>query len=112
MFFYMASVASFNMGWVVQAQCLLDITKPNLRSTANALIICFLHLIGDSISPYWMGVIADKCIRITGGKTISSLLECTQYSYYPLVYVSFISGSFALFMTLSFQVDKQKAQEN
>lgn len=112
MFLYMCSVASFNVGWVVQAQCLLDITKPSVRSTANALIICILHLIGDSVSPYWMGVIADKCIeRINSVKTISNVLECTRLSYYPLVYVSFISAALALFMTFTFQRDKQNASQ-
>lgn len=110
MFLYMMSVASFNTGWVIQAQILLDITKPNLRSTANALIICVLHLIGDSISPYWMGLIADQCINVTKENTISNLLNCTQFSYYPLVYISFLSAVLALFMTLTFSYDKENAQ--
>lgn len=108
--FFMLAVASFNMGWVIQAQILLDIVRPQLRSTGNALIICILHLIGDSVSPYWMGLIAEHCIDPSRREnTISNLLECTQLSFYPLVFLSFIASTLALFMTLTFYKDKENA---
>lgn len=50
---YTLTILFFNTCWNLQANILLDIIRPNLRSTGNAICICLLHLVGDSISPYW-----------------------------------------------------------
>jgi len=53
LFLYTMTVMFFNTCWVPQANILLDVLTPNLRATGNAFAICFLHLVGDDISPYW-----------------------------------------------------------
>jgi MFS transporter, Spinster family, sphingosine-1-phosphate transporter len=111
-FFYMLIVFTYNFGWVVQANVLLDIVEPELRSTANALIIFVLHLLGDSNSPYWIGLIQDACLD--GEKEFRNSLYylsyCTALSLYPLVIVSFMAGTLALFATLTFLRDKKTRQ--
>ena len=101
---------AFNFGWVLQAQLLLDIIEPKLRSTANSLIICLLHLAGDSLSPYWIGLIQDGCLKARPDweDTYSYLTHCTKISLYPLTFVSFSSAVFALFSSLTYDNDKLK----
>ncbi|CAF1004581.1 unnamed protein product [Brachionus calyciflorus] len=106
---YMLMLIFFNFCWVLETNIFLDIVQPRLRSTANSMMIFFLHLFGDSSSPYWIGLIADKCLDLHTKNTVLSSLYCAQLSNYPLVFVFFISGSFALFTTLSFKKDKQIA---
>jgi MFS family permease len=107
MFFYMVVIFGFNMGWVIEANILLEIIRPNLRSTANALMIFVLHLIGDSLSPYMVGTIADFCFKKSDyDNTITILLDCAQLSFYPIVYISFLACAFGLFASLSFVNDK------
>jgi hypothetical protein len=112
LFLFSIITAGFNICWIVEANIFLDIVPSNIRSTANAIIICVLHLVGDSGSPYWVGLINDACIKSDGQvNTISSLLKCTRFSFYPLVFVSFAAAAFGLFMSRTFSYDKQKANE-
>jgi MFS transporter, Spinster family, sphingosine-1-phosphate transporter len=108
-FVYMLIIFTYNFGWVVQANILLDIVEPELRSTANALIICILHLLGDSNSPYWIGLIQDACLdeKKEFRNSLYYLSYCTALSFYPLVFISFIAGTLALFATLTFLYDKK-----
>jgi len=82
---------------------------PTIRATALSLFFFVLHSVGDSVSPYWVGLIAQKCIKAEDENTISVLLGCTRLSYYPLIYLSFLAGTLGLFSSLSFRKDKQKA---
>ena len=50
---YTLTTLSYNMCWIPLANILLDVLPARLRATGNALNICLLHLVGDSISPYW-----------------------------------------------------------
>ncbi len=112
LFLFSIITAGFNICWIVQANIFLDIVPSNIRSTANAIIICVLHLVGDSGSPYWVGLINDTCIKFNGNmNTISSLLKCTCFSFYPLIFVSFAAAAFGLFMSWTFSYDKQRASE-
>ena len=108
---YTMIIFSYNMCWITQSYIFLDIIQPRLRSTANGLIICVLHLVGDSISPYWVGSIADYCMahEFNKSNTIFDLMRCTQLSLYPIVFVSFFGGVFGLFMTLTFEKDRRKS---
>lgn len=106
---YMLMLVCFNLCWVLETNIFLDIIPPYLRSTGNSFMICLLHGVGDSVSPYWVGLIADKCLSIKNSNTITSLLYCTQLSNYPLVFLYFFSGTFALFTSLTFLNDKDKA---
>ena len=109
---YSLIIASYNICWITQSYIFLDILHPRLRSTANGLIIFVLHLVGDSISPYWVGSIADACLKTQNTKshdsksTVFELMRCSQISLYPIVFVAFFGGMFGLFMTLCFERDK------
>uniref|UniRef100_A0A674PPR0 SPNS lysolipid transporter 3, sphingosine-1-phosphate (putative) n=1 Tax=Takifugu rubripes TaxID=31033 RepID=A0A674PPR0_TAKRU len=45
------------MNWAVMADILLYIVIPNRRSTAEALQVMFIHLLGDCGSPYIVGAV-------------------------------------------------------
>ena len=107
----LATVAS-NVSWVIVNFVFLDVVEPSLRSTANSLMICTIHLVGDSTSPYWIGLIADSCLDATSSAskdTYDTMLKCTQLSFYPLVFMSFAAGTCGLFMSLTFAIDKKRA---
>jgi len=98
------------MGWITFAYIFLDLIEPKLRATANGLVICVVRLLGDSISPYWVGSIADACLNdeVNFVRTVGNKMKCTQYSFYPLVFVSFVGGVMALSASLTFRKDKEK----
>jgi len=117
---YSLIIAAYNMGWITFAYIFLDLVEPKRRATANGLVICVVRLMGDSISPYWVGSIADACLNANVSdeqetsmgkavRTISGTLKCTQYSFYPLVFVSFVGGVLALSATLTFRRDRERA---
>ena len=112
LFIYMIMIVCFNLCWVLEKNIFLDIVQPSLRSTANSLIIFVLHLFGDSASPYWIGLIVDKCLEYKNQNTMTELLFCSTLSVYPLVFLFFLSGSFSLFMSFTFLKDKQNVQMN
>ncbi|CAF1004559.1 unnamed protein product [Brachionus calyciflorus] len=107
---YMIMLVCFNLCWVLEKNIFLDIVQPNLRSTANSIIIFVLHLLGDSASPYWIGLIVDKCLRHQNQDTMNTLLHCSTLSIYPLVFLYFLSGTFSLAMSFTFLNDKQNVQ--
>lgn len=59
-----------------------------------------------------VGLIADACLNKSNQSKdfLSSLLYCTQMSYYPLVIVSFMASVFALFSSFTFVRDKTIAR--
>ena len=108
---YSFIIVSYNICWITQSYIFLDILHPRLRSTANGLIIFVLHLVGDSISPYWVGSIADACLKKhEDGNAIFSLMQCTQLSLYPIVVVAFFGAVFSLFMTFTFDRDNETSK--
>lgn len=102
---------SFSLSWLSGFNIFLDVVPPSIRATALSIFFFVLHSIGDSVSPYWVGLIAEQCIKHENDNTFASLLGCTRLSYYPLVYLSFFAGAIGLFSSLSYSKDKQKALE-
>lgn len=111
---YSLIIVSYNLCWIIQSYIFLDIIQPSLRSTANGMIICVLHFVGDSVSPYWVGLIADICLKNhePNQNTVNNLLACQRLSFYPLVFVPFFGAALGLFLSLSFVKDKEKAQKD
>lgn len=114
---YSCIIAAYNIGWITFAYIFLDLIEPKLRATANGLVICVVRLIGDSISPYWVGSIADACLNNNNSnnqenavvRTVANNMKCTQYSFYPLVFVSFVGGVMALSGSFTFKRDRERA---
>lgn len=100
---------SFALSWLSGFNIFLEIMHPSMRATALSSFFFILHSVGDSVSPYWVGMIAEKCIKSEHDNTIDVLLGCTRVSYYPLVYLSFAAGALGLFSSLTFQRDRQNA---
>ncbi len=112
---YMITILAFNSCWVIQSKIFLDIINPRLRSTANSLIIFVLHLLGDDISPYWSGLVADICLAQFPSirrNTITILVYCTEMSLYPFVLLSFLAAALALLMSLTFSTDHEESKKN
>ncbi|TWW74136.1 Protein spinster -like protein 3 [Takifugu flavidus] len=83
------------MNWAVMADILLYIVIPNRRSTAEALQVMFLHLLGDCGSPYIVGAISDAIYR-SNPETSAWSFHSLQYSITICPAVGFIGGLFYL----------------
>uniref|UniRef100_A0A674PP68 SPNS lysolipid transporter 3, sphingosine-1-phosphate (putative) n=1 Tax=Takifugu rubripes TaxID=31033 RepID=A0A674PP68_TAKRU len=83
------------MNWAVMADILLYIVIPNRRSTAEALQVMFIHLLGDCGSPYIVGAISDA-IYSSNPETSAWSFHSLQYSITICPAVGFIGGLFYL----------------
>ncbi|TNM84573.1 hypothetical protein fugu_008751 [Takifugu bimaculatus] len=83
------------MNWAVMADILLYIVIPNRRSTAEALQVMFIHLLGDCGSPYIVGAISDAIYR-SNPETSAWSFHSLQYSITICPAVGFIGGLFYL----------------
>jgi MFS family permease len=109
--FYTLFTLLLNCWRILFANILLDIVPSRVRASANGLILFFMHLLGDSTAPLWLGALNDSCLIARHSKDKSTYFDyfyCTQLSLYPLVFILFIGGSFSLFSTITFQRDKIK----
>jgi MFS family permease len=106
MIFYAIFTFFINSWRILIANILLDIVDAKYRAISNSILLFVLHLLGDSFAPYWIGAINDECFGSVSIDSVNNQLYCTQLSLYPLVIISFMSSSFALFSTLTFDNDK------
>lgn len=100
---------------ILVANILLDIVDSNRRATANSILLFFIHLLGDSFAPYWIGLINDQCAHVltrstNNWPTVLTLLDlyyCTQTSLYPLVFLLFLAASLLLISSFTFHSDRK-----
>lgn len=106
--FYAVFTFFINSWRILTAGVLLDIVDPSSRSMANSILLFVLHLVGDSLAPYWIGAVNDTCTANTSGvvDSVNKLFYCTQLSIYPLVIVVFVGAALSLFATLTFKKDR------
>lgn len=105
MLFYAVFTFFINSWRLLTAAILLDVVDPSLRAIANAILLFTLHLLGDSMAPYWIGAINDLCLQ-DSFKSFNNQFYCTQLSLYPLVVIAIIGAAFSLFSTLTIQKDR------
>uniref|UniRef100_A0A3Q3W6P1 Major facilitator superfamily (MFS) profile domain-containing protein n=1 Tax=Mola mola TaxID=94237 RepID=A0A3Q3W6P1_MOLML len=82
------------LNWAVMADILLYIVIPTRRSTAEALQITFIHLLGDCGSPYLVGI-SDAIYNSNPGAPGWSF-HSLQYSFVLCPAVGFLGGLFYL----------------
>lgn len=105
-FFYSLFTFFINSWRLLTAGVLIDIVEPDVRSTANSILLFALHLIGDSLAPYWLGAVNDTCFAALSVDSVNSQFYCTQLSLYPLVIIAFLGAAVSLFVNLTFQKDR------
>lgn len=83
------------LNWAVMADILLYVVVPHRRSTAEALQVTVIHLLGDSGSPYLVGLISDS-IQSVHPETPDWSFRSLQYSLLLCPAVGLLGGLFYL----------------
>ncbi|XP_068456651.1 protein spinster homolog 3 [Clinocottus analis] len=106
-FIFLAEVL-ISLNWAVMADILLYIVVPTRRASAEALQICFLHLLGDAGSPYLVGVISDA-IRKSKPETQDWSFSSLKYSLLVCPVVGFLGGLFFFLTSIYITEDRMAA---
>lgn len=75
--------------WPLVTAIQLSVVYPTYRNTANGISLTVSHILGDSVSPVAIGVVADYFYNM--GKGMSRALSLQQALYFSVL-SSFISG--------------------
>ncbi|CAF98541.1 unnamed protein product, partial [Tetraodon nigroviridis] len=94
------------LNWAVMADILLYIVIPNRRSTAEALQVMFIHLLGDCGSPYIVGAVSDAIYRSKPNTEAWSFYSL-QYSIIICPIVGFVGGLFYIMAVLYINDDRK-----
>jgi len=57
---YALAATGINFNWALTVKMVMDVVRPNEKSTANAFLTLIAHTFGDAFSPPVLGLIADK----------------------------------------------------
>lgn len=91
--------------WPLVSAIQLSVVPPEQRNTANGIFLTVSHILGDSISPIAIGVLAD---RLHSGEGYSRAVSL-QKALYTSVITSFIGGFFFLICARHLQKDREMA---
>ena len=95
--------------WPLQAAIQMSVVAPSLRNTASGVSLTFSHVFGDSVSPFAIGLAADK--MYASGKGISRA-SSLQQALYLCVSASFVAGFFFILCANHLQRDRSLALSN
>uniref|UniRef100_A0A8C9X8H5 SPNS lysolipid transporter 3, sphingosine-1-phosphate (putative) n=1 Tax=Sander lucioperca TaxID=283035 RepID=A0A8C9X8H5_SANLU len=99
-----------SLNWAVLADILLYVVVPTRRSTAEALQISVLHLLGDAGSPYLVGAISDA-IRKSRSATHEWSFLSLKYSLLVCPFVGILGGLFFFITSLYIAEDRKAAAQ-
>eukprot|EP00178_Gracilaria_changii_P013770 TRINITY_DN387_c0_g1_i2.p1 TRINITY_DN387_c0_g1~~TRINITY_DN387_c0_g1_i2.p1 ORF type:complete len:473 (+),score=20.26 TRINITY_DN387_c0_g1_i2:202-1620(+) len=91
--------------WPLLAAIQLSVVPPSQRNTANGISLTISHILGDSVSPLAIGLVADR--MHDGGKGVSRAVGL-QRALYFCVTASFIAGFF--FIVCGWYLHKDRIQ--
>lgn len=92
--------------WPLLTTIQLSVVPPELRNTAGSLALLTMHLLGDSVSPVLIGVVADRLYDKGKGLTRANAL---QQSLYLPVFTTVIGGFCFLACARHLQRDRVEA---
>lgn len=98
--------ALVSVTWPLLPAIQLSVVPPEQRNTANGISLTISHILGDSVSPVAIGILADKLHAEGSG---FSRAESLQRALYVSVIASFIGGFFFLFCSRTLQKDRDMA---
>ncbi|XP_025066384.1 protein spinster homolog 3 isoform X2 [Alligator sinensis] len=96
-----------SLNWAVVTDMLLCIVEPNCQSTAIALQILVSHFLGDSGSPYLIGMISGA-IQNSHVDSYLWQFRSLQYSFITCAFIGVLGGYFFLLTTLYFDEDRKE----
>ncbi|KAF1378892.1 hypothetical protein PFLUV_G00195220 [Perca fluviatilis] len=99
-----------SLNWAVLADILLYVVVPTRRSTAEALQISVLHLLGDAGSPYLVGAISDAIGKSRSATPEWSFLSL-KYSLLVCPFVGILGGLFFFITSLYIAEDRKAAAQ-
>lgn len=90
--------------WPLLAAIQLSVVRPSQRNTANGISLTISHILGDSVSPLAIGLVADKMHDNGVSRAIA-----LQKALYFCVTASFFAGFFFIFAAAHLQKDRAAA---
>lgn len=97
------------MNWAPNGDILLYVMPPSVRSSAEAIQIVLLHTLGDAISPFILGAIADY--NTGDDKSIAGKQRGLLYALYCTPFVCVLGAMAYIIGARYLADDKQKAEE-
>lgn len=95
--------------WPLLPAIQLSVVPPSQRNTANAISLTISHILGDSVSPIAIGLVADRFHA--NGKGLSRAVSL-QHALYFSVISSFFAGFFFICCANHLEADRTAALEN
>lgn len=92
--------------WPLLPAIQLSVVPPEQRNTANGISLTVSHILGDSVSPVAIGVLADSLHAKGSG---FSRAESLQRALYVSVVASFVGGFFFLICAKTLHKDREMA---
>ncbi|XP_006136125.2 protein spinster homolog 3 isoform X1 [Pelodiscus sinensis] len=99
-----------SLNWAIVADILLYVVVPKCQSTAVALQISVSHLLGDTGSPYLIGIVSDA-IQARHSDSYLGAFRSLQYSFILCAFVGVLGGGFFLLTALYVEEDRKEAQQ-
>uniref|UniRef100_A0A8C8RIV7 Sphingolipid transporter 3 (putative) n=1 Tax=Pelusios castaneus TaxID=367368 RepID=A0A8C8RIV7_9SAUR len=99
-----------SLNWAIVADILLYVVIPKRQSTAVALQILVSHLLGDSGSPYLIGIISNA-IQTRHNDSHLGSFRSLQYSFIICAFIGVLGGGFFLLTALYVEEDRKDAQQ-
>lgn len=98
------------VNWALMVNMTMEVCKPSIRSTANAVQMFAGHVLGDAFSPLLIGAIADK---LTSNRESSYFADFTALQYGMLFcpLMSVIGGMCFLIAANHIVEDKKKVDD-
>ncbi|CAK8680419.1 unnamed protein product [Clavelina lepadiformis] len=101
---------SLCLTWTLVGDMTLYVTMPSRRSTANAMQILLMHLLGDAGSPYLLGVMSDALTDAMPDTYYSKYLGL-QRAMYVTLFAAVLGGFSFLLASLFLEIDKKKVDD-
>lgn len=92
--------------WPLVTAIQLSVVHPTYRNTANGISLTVSHILGDSVSPIAIGVVADYFYN--AGKGLSRALSLQQALYFSVL-SSFLSGFLFMLCATHLTADRVSA---
>jgi len=99
------------LNWAPNGDILLYVIPPSCRSTAEAIQILIIHVLGDAFSPFIVGLISDTYMKDKPADDVNYKQQGLLYSLYMTPFIACLGAFFYFLCGNHLAEDKRKADE-